>query len=124
MVSSPNFRGCNDVDRLQALLTVAQTQAQRSRIAITRLEIEAINDYACLSLASAILRAKDSTGFTWGNLIYNLNQPCSEQMLRKIAYRSKIPSYKLFCQIHDALLTLANKRGFELPKIETMRQFN
>jgi len=124
MVSSPNFRDCNDVDRLQALMTVAQNQAQRSRIAITRLEVEAVNDYACLSLAAAVLRSKDCTGFTWGKLIEHLKQPCSEQMLKKISYRSKVPSYKLFCQLHDALLTLANKEGFELPKIESMRQFN
>ncbi|MGB9694088.1 MAG: hypothetical protein ACPLYF_04525 [Fervidobacterium sp.] len=122
MTDSKKFRNMDSVERLEALLTVAQSQAKRSRLAMERLEREAINDYAMLSLARAIYVAKDSLGLSWGNFTANLNNPCSEEMLRKIASRAKNPSPKTFSSIKNALITLSNKRGFDLPTIEDIRE--
>lgn len=107
--------------RLNSLLLVAESQAKRARLALHQCEIAAINDYAFLTLASAIYTAKVVTGLTWSGLTEKLHSPCSEEMLRKIASRAKSPSKKTFNTIRSSLVSLSNVAGFDLPKIEEMR---
>lgn len=116
------FSGMDEFERQAALLEIAQSQSKRARLALARLEADAINDMAILSLRTALLAAKDISGLTWSNLTDKLHNPCSSEMLQKIAFRAKNPSPKTFQKIKQALQNWDSISKMGLPEIGNLKE--
>jgi hypothetical protein len=103
------------------MLTIAQSQASRARIALEAIERDGHNDMQYFHLASAIFDFKNQAKYSWGQMIQRLSLPCGEEMLRKIACRAKKPSPSLYKAIKQALEGKAPLLGIEITNLGDLK---
>jgi hypothetical protein len=98
-----SYSGLSDDKKLKALLTIAQSQASKARIALERQYIDCENDLTVLTLATLIQDTKANSGLDWYNFHDRLMVAVALSTLKGLAFRTKPVSERTFNMVRAAL---------------------
>lgn len=108
-----------ELEKLRALLEIAESRARRERLALEISAKRAHNEFCYFQLSSSILALKNEFNRSWDTFHTELKPTCSVDMLKSIALRRKQPSLNLYNNLCSSLTNLAIRHGYSQPSLPT-----
>ena len=118
-LSSSPFPDLPEMQKLKALLAVAECRAKRDRDYLARTIRESHNDHCYFALACALMSLKNEYNYSWADFCKEIQAPCSIEMVKSVALRRKSPSIRLYNQLATGLRLAALRNGYAEPNLPT-----